>query len=352
MSGGVDSSVSAILLKEAGYEVEGLFVKNWDYGELGSKCPNRIEFEDAKKVGDILGFEVHGRSFVKEYKKRVFDGFIKGLEAGLTPNPDILCNKEMKFSVFLDAVKELNSDTIATGHYAKIEKLPLFNNEYILSKPKDDNKNQTYFLHALNQKQLSKAMFPLAELSKQEVREIARKYNLPVSEKKESMGICFIGKQKFDTFIANYIKRKSGNILDENDNIIGIHTGLAGYTIGQRKGLGVGGGHGSNGNAWYVAKKNIKSNTLYAVQDTNHKWLMTKEIIIRDIHWISSYQIQKEDILYAQIRYRQKPSLCKVESINQNTMKVIFEVSQRASTKGQSLVLYKNDYCLGGGIIH
>ncbi len=348
MSGGVDSSVCALLLQEQGYEVEGLFVKNWDYGELGSDCPNRIEFEDAKRVGELLGINVVGRSFVQEYQDRVFKHFIAGLEKGLTPNPDILCNKEMKFNVFMQEVKNMNSETIATGHYAKISKI---NDEYILAKPKDDDKNQTYFLHALNQKQLSNAMFPLADLTKKEVREIARKNNLPVSEKKDSTGICFIGKQKFDTFISNYIKRVAGDIVDDKGNKVGVHTGLAGYTIGQRKGLGIGGSKSGDGSAWYVAKKDVKENKLYVVQDTNHPYLMQKTIKAIEFHYISSIKPKINDKIFAQIRYRQKPVLCIVKDISKDYLVVEFEKAQRASTSGQYLVIYKDDYCLGGGII-
>jgi len=344
----LSSSVCALLLQKQGYEVEGLFVKNWDYGELGSNCPNRIEFEDAKKVGKLLGINVVGKSFVQEYQDRVFSHFIEGLKKGFTPNPDILCNKEMKFNVFMKEVRAMSSDTIATGHYAKISKI---NNEYILAKPKDETKDQTYFLHALNQKQLSNAVFPLADLTKIEVRDIARKNNLPVSEKKDSTGICFIGKQKFDTFIGNYIKRVSGDIVNEKNEKIGTHTGLAGYTIGQRKGLGIGGSQLGDGLPWYVAKKDIKENKLYAVQDTNHPWLMTKTIKAIEFHYISSIKPKINDTIFAQIRYRQKPVLCVVKDINKDYLIVEFKEHQRASTSGQYLVIYQDGYCLGGGII-
>ena len=273
---------------------------------------------------------------------------MRGLKQGFTPNPDILCNKEMKFNVFMHEVKVLGADIIATGHYAKIEKV---NDEYMLAKPKDDKKDQTYFLHALNQKQLSRAMFPLADLSKNEVRDIAREINLPVSEKKDSTGICFIGKQKFDTFISNYIKRVPGDIVNTKDEKIGTHTGLAGYTIGQRKGLGIGGGHSKDGTPWYVAKKDVKKNKLYVVQDINHPLLMQKVIKTKDFHYISSIKPKINDKLFAQIRYRQKAVLCVVKDISKDTLIVEFEEPQRASTSGQYLVIYKNGYCLGGGII-
>lgn len=349
MSGGVDSSVCALLLCQQGYEVEGLFVKNWDYGELGSKCPNKIEFEDAKKVGKLLGINVVGRDFVKEYQERVFKHFIEGLKKGLTPNPDILCNKEMKFNVFMREVEAMNSDIIATGHYAKIEKI---NNQFILGKPKDDTKDQTYFLHALNQKQLSHTMFPLADLTKIEVRNIARANNLPVSEKKDSTGICFIGKQKFDTFIGNYIKGVSGDIVNEKGEKVGEHTGLAGYTIGQRKGLKIGGSKQGNGTPWYVAKKDVKENKLFVVQDTNHPWLMQQVIKAQEFHYISNIKPKINDEIFAQLRYRQKPVLCVVKDISEDSLIVEFDKPQRASTSGQYLVIYKDGYCLGGGIIY
>ena len=348
MSGGVDSSVCALLLQEQGYEVEGLFVKNWDYGELGSNCPNKIEFEDAKKVGALLGINVVGRSFVQEYQDRVFSHFIEGLKKGLTPNPDILCNKEMKFNVFMEEVRTMDSDTIATGHYAKIGKV---DDEYLLTKPKSDDKDQTYFLHALNQEQLSHAMFPLADLTKPEVRDIARKNNLPVSEKKDSTGICFIGKQKFDSFIGNYIKRVAGDIVDDKGKKVGRHTGLAGYTIGQRKGLGIGGSQSGDGSPWYVAKKNVKENKLIVVQDTNHPFLMQKTIKAIEFHYISSIKPKINDKIFAQIRYRQKPALCVIKDISNDYLIVEFEQPQRASTSGQYLVIYRDGYCLGGGII-
>ena len=349
MSGGVDSSVCALLLLQQGYEVEGLFVKNWDYGELGSECPNKIEFEDAKKVGKLLGINVVGRDFVKEYQERVFKKFVEGLKKGLTPNPDILCNKEMKFNVFMREVEAMNSDTIATGHYAKIEKV---HNQYLLAKPKDDDKDQTYFLHALNQKQLSNAMFPLADLTKKEVRNIARENNLAVSEKKDSTGICFIGKQKFDTFISNYIKRIAGDIVNEKGEKVGKHTGLAGYTIGQRKGLRIGGSQESDGTPWYVAKKDIKENKLFVVQDTNHPWLMSQTIKAQEFHYISSIKPKINDKIFAQIRYRQKAVLCVVKDVSSDSLIVEFAEPQRASTSGQYLVIYKDGYCLGGGIIY
>ncbi|XPV54892.1 MAG: tRNA 2-thiouridine(34) synthase MnmA [Halarcobacter ebronensis] len=238
MSGGVDSSVTALLLKKQGYEVQGLFMRNWEYGIKGSQCPNRIEFEDAKKVGELIGIEVKGKDFVEEYKTKVFDVFLEGLKKGLTPNPDILCNREIKFNVFLNEAKKMGADFIATGHYAKITK---YKDHYVLDTPKDNTKDQTYFLHALSSEQLSQAMFPLADLTKTEVREIAKEHNLPVSDKKDSTGICFIGNQRFDEFITQHLKAIPGDIIDENENVIGKHKGLICYTFGQRKGIGVGG---------------------------------------------------------------------------------------------------------------
>ncbi|MGB1227117.1 MAG: tRNA 2-thiouridine(34) synthase MnmA, partial [Poseidonibacter sp.] len=238
MSGGVDSSVTALLLKQQGYEVVGLFMRNWEYGIKGSQCPNRIEFEDAKKVGELIGIEVVGKDFVEEYRTKVFDVFLEGLKKGLTPNPDILCNREIKFNVFLNEAKKMGADMIATGHYAKIAK---YNDHYVLDTPKDSSKDQSYFLHALSSEQLSHAMFPLGDLTKTQVREIAREHTLPVSDKKDSTGICFIGNQRFDEFITQHLKAVPGDIIDEHGKVIGKHKGLICYTLGQRKGIGLGG---------------------------------------------------------------------------------------------------------------
>jgi len=348
MSGGVDSSVSALLLKEQGYEVEGLFMKNWDYGIDGSECPSQIEFEDAKRVGDIIGIDVHGMSFIDEYKDRVFDIFLEKLKLGETPNPDILCNREIKFDVFLkEAQNILHADKIATGHYAKIDKI---NDKYILGKPLDSNKDQTYFLYTLNQYQLSKAIFPLSNLTKEEVRKIAKKSSLPVFNKKDSTGICFIGKQKFDDFITKYISCDSGDMIDERGNILGKHKGLICYTLGQRKGIGLGSNSNSQ-NPWYVADKNVKENTITVVQDTNHPLLMSKSLIADQTHWTLEIAPKIGQKLQAQIRYRQKKVSCIVKDIYKDTIEVEFENPQRAVTIGQSLVLYENDKCIGGGFI-
>ena len=349
MSGGVDSSVCAKILLDKGYEVEGFFMKNWDYGVDGDDCPSKIEFEDAKKVGEKLGIKVHGFSYIYDYKEKVFDVFLEEIKKGHTPNPDILCNREIKFNVFLNEVKSLlNIDTIATGHYAKIQKR---GEQFILGKPKDGNKDQTYFLHALNQYQLSHSLFPLAEYSKDEIRQIARDAGLPVSEKKDSTGICFIGKNKFDEFISKYLEAVPGNIVSENGKVLGKHKGLICYTIGQRKGIGLGGGLGENLNAWYVAKKDVKKNELTVVQDTNHPLLMSQTITATQPHWILETAPKVGDQLEAQVRYRQKHQSCEVVSVGESTIVVRFVHPQRAVAIGQSLVLYENEQCLGGGVI-
>jgi tRNA-specific 2-thiouridylase len=348
MSGGVDSSVAALLLQQQGYEVEGLFMKNWDYGIDGEQCPNKIEFEDAKAVGKILGIKVYGVNFVKEYKERVFDIFTKKLQQGQTPNPDILCNREIKFDVMLKEAQRLGASKIATGHYAKIEKIE---NKYILSKPTDNNKDQTYFLYALNQYQLEHAMFPLANLEKSQVRDIAKKANLPVFDKKDSTGICFIGERKFDEFITKYISAKRGDILNEYGDIIGEHKGLICYTLGQRKGIGLGGGLSDSHNPWYVAKKDVQTNSLTVVQDTNHKLLMSTIVSADEFHWSLDIPINIGDIVYAQIRYRQKHTPCVIKDIIDDEIIVEFDNPQRAVTIGQSLVLYKDNKCFGGGFI-
>ena len=353
MSGGVDSSVTAMLLKQQGYDVVGLFMRNWEYGIEGSQCPNRIEFEDAKKVGKLIGIEVKGKDFVEEYRTKVFDVFLEGLKKGLTPNPDILCNREIKFNVFLNEAKKMGADMIATGHYAKIAQ---YKDHYVLDTPKDDSKNQTYFLHALSSEQLSHAMFPLAELTKKEVREIAKEHDLPVSDKKDSTGICFIGKQKFDEFITQYLKAIPGDIVDESGKVIGKHKGLVCYTLGQRKGIGIGGIKETElanniHNPWYVAKKDMSNNTLVVVQDTNHPLLMSKNVEASHMHWVLEVAPKVGDKLMAQVRYRQKKQACTVTQVVDDKVIVEFDQPQRAVTLGQSLVLYEGNYCLGGGFI-
>jgi len=353
MSGGVDSSVTALLLKQQGYEVQGLFMRNWEYGIKGSQCPNRIEFEDAKKVGKLLGIDVKGIDFVEEYRTKVFDVFLEGLKKGLTPNPDILCNREIKFNVFLNEAKKMGADMIATGHYAKIAK----NGEhFVLDTPKDSSKDQTYFLHALSSEQLSHAMFPLGDLTKMEVREIAREHNLSVSDKKDSTGICFIGNQRFDEFITQHLKAVPGDIIDEHGKIIGKHKGLICYTLGQRKGIGLGGiketeSDGHIHKPWYAAKKDLKNNTLTVVQDTVHPLLMNENVEASHMHWVLETPAKVGDKLMAQVRYRQQKQACTVVETKDDKVIVKFDKPQRAVTLGQSLVLYDGDYCLGGGFI-
>ena len=353
MSGGVDSSVTALLLKQQGYEVIGLFMRNWEYGIKGSQCPNRIEFEDAKKVGKLIGIEVKGKDFVAEYRGKVFDVFLEGLKKGLTPNPDILCNREIKFNVFLNEAKAMGADYIAMGHYAKIAK---HKDHFVLDTPKDSSKDQSYFLHALSSEQLSHAMFPLGDLTKTEVREIAREHNLPVSDKKDSTGICFIGNQRFDDFITQHLKAIPGDMIDEHGNVLGKHKGLICYTLGQRKGIGLGGIKGLEGEnnthkSWYAAKKNIEDNTLTVVQDTNHPLLMSEHTEASHMHWVLEVAPKVGDKLVAQVRYRQQKQACTVVEASEDKVLVKFDKPQRAVTLGQSLVLYEGDYCLGGGFI-
>lgn len=353
MSGGVDSSVTALLLKQQGYDVVGLFMRNWEYGIKGSQCPNRIEFEDAKRVGELIGIEVKGKDFVEEYRTKVFDVFLEGLKKGLTPNPDILCNREIKFNVFLNEAKKMGADMIATGHYAKIAK---YKDHFVLDTPKDSSKDQSYFLHALSSEQLSHAMFPLGDLTKTEVREIAREHNLPVSDKKDSTGICFIGNQRFDDFITQHLKAIPGDMIDENGKVLGKHKGLICYTLGQRKGIGLGGIKGLEGEnnthkSWYAAKKNIEDNTLTVVQDTNHPLLMSETVEASHMHWVLEEAPKVGDKLVAQIRYRQQKQACTVVEVNEDKVLVKFDKPQRAVTLGQSLVLYDGQYCLGGGFI-
>ncbi len=328
MSGGVDSSVTALLLKQQGYDVVGLFMRNWEYGIKGSQCPNRIEFEDAKKVGELIGIEVIGKDFVEEYRTKVFD-------------------------VFLNEAKKMGADMIATGHYAKIA---FYKDHYVLDTPKDNSKDQSYFLHALSSEQLSHAMFPLGDLTKKEVREIAREHNLPVSDKKDSTGICFIGNQRFDDFITQHLKAIPGDIIDENGKVLGKHKGLICYTLGQRKGIGLGGiketeSANRTHKPWFSAKKNMEDNTLTVVQDTNHPLLMSQKVEATHMHWVLDEAPKVGDKLMAQVRYRQQKQACTIIEANEHRVLVEFDKPQRAVTLGQSLVLYDGVYCLGGGFI-
>jgi tRNA-specific 2-thiouridylase len=346
LSGGVDSSVSAYLLKEAGYDVKGLFMKNWQ-SEPGEVCTSEIDFKDASKVCDKLHIPLHKANFSDEYWDRVFTNFLNEHEKGRTPNPDILCNREIKFKSFLDYSFEIGADYIATGHYAKIINKDGRN---FLSRAKDINKDQTYFLHEVSEKEFSKCLFPLEDLTKSEVRNIALNNGLVTAKKKDSVGICFVGEKNLKDFLSRFIEFKKGDIKDENGNIIGQHQGSILYTQGQRQGLMIGGVKGKEELPWYVYKKDIPKNEIYVCQGGNNKLLMNKGLYVEDINFINDIDYKYPIKCSVQVRHQQTPINCTIKK-SSNEYKVIFEESIRAIAPGQSAVFYDNEICLGGGVI-
>jgi tRNA-specific 2-thiouridylase len=344
LSGGVDSSVTALLLQQQGFLVEALFMKNWEEDDI-EHCAATQDLKDAQAIADKLNIKLHKVNFSTEYWQDVFEDFISQHKKGFTPNPDVLCNQQIKFKVFLEHALNLGADKIATGHYAQIIKE---DDSYQLKMAIDESKDQSYFLHLLNQYQLSKSLFPLGNINKSTVRDIAKKHHLITAEKKDSMGICFIGEKNFQPFLAQYIKPKQGNMIDKHGNFIKHHQGVAFYTIGQRKGLGIGGGFGENNAPWFVADKNIKTNELLVVQGKD-ELLYHKMVIVEKFHWIGKKPNLPLDC-EAKIRYHQKNQKCRIEK-QQNNFKIQFVEPQRAVTLGQSLVFYKDSVCLGGGII-
>jgi tRNA-specific 2-thiouridylase len=348
MSGGVDSSVAALLLKQQGYEVVGLFMKNWEDDDTDEYCSSKQDLIDAVSVADKIGIEIEAVNFSREYKERVFANFLAEYQAGRTPNPDILCNAEIKFRAFLDHAMGLGADLIATGHYAQVrEKNGLFQ----LLKGEDGSKDQSYFLYRLNQEQLSKTLFPLGHLLKREVREIARDARLPTSEKKDSTGICFIGERPFREFLNRYLPREPGEMRTPEGELVGEHEGLMYYTIGQRQGLGIGGSRNGSGEPWFVAGKDMKNNVLIVVQGHDHPLLRSDKLVASQLHWISGDKPRTHWVYAAKTRYRQADAPCEIDRIDDNEMEVRFGQSQWAITPGQSVVVYESNVCLGGGII-
>lgn len=352
MSGGVDSSVSAWLLKEQGYEVIGLFMKNWEDDDDNDFCAARTDWIDAVSVADVVGVDIEAVNFASEYKDRVFAEFLREYEAGRTPNPDVLCNAEIKFKAFLDHAILLGADLIATGHYARVRENK---GRFELLKAMDASKDQSYFLHRLNQQQLSKTLFPLGEMNKTEVRRIAEQLNLPNARKKDSTGICFIGERPFREFLNRYLSYQPGLIKTPEGDIIGEHVGLSFYTLGQRKGIGIGGHkkyRTSDGNSapWYVASKDISNNTLYVVQGHDHPWLLSSALEASQASWVSG-EAPDESQLLAKTRYRQSDVQCECNVISAESFQMRFPTPQWAVTPGQSAVFYQGDVCLGGGII-
>ncbi len=348
MSGGVDSSVAALLLKQQGYHVEGLFMKNWEEDGEESNCSANQDLIDAQTICLKLGIRFHTVNFSMEYWDRVFSYFLEEYKAGRTPNPDVLCNKEIKFKAFLDHALELGADYIATGHFVRNRKI---NNQYQLLKGLDQNKDQSYFLYALNKNQLKKALFPIGKIEKPEIRKLAEHAGFKNYNKKDSTGICFIGERKFKAFLTRYIPAKPGNIETPNGKILGKHDGLMFYTLGQRQGLGIGGKKDADEAPWYVLKKDMDNNILIVGQGHDHPLLFSSSLSADQLNWISGISPKTPLKCKAKTRYRQKDQDCILEKIENDCAFVTFEQSQRAITPGQSIVFYEDDVCLGGGII-
>lgn len=344
LSGGVDSSVAAYLLKEQGYDVSAIFMQNWEDDDNDGYCSTKADSLDAIAVADILDIDIEIINFAKEYKERVFRYFIDEYQNGRTPNPDILCNSEIKFKVFLEHAINMGADYIATGHYSG--KVTNVHGE-IITKAFDNNKDQSYFLYRLNQHQISHSLFPLSHLTKPQVRDIATKIKLTNAQKKDSTGICFIGERPFREFLSKYIPTNPGVIISENGIAIGQHIGLMYYTIGQRKGLGIGG----QGEPWFVAGKDLDNNNLIVVQGHNHPALLKNELIATKLSFATE-QIPKNGTYTAKTRYRMQDTNCHLYKIDNDTIKLIFQHPQWAVTPGQSVVIYDGQLCLGGGIIN
>lgn len=348
LSGGVDSSVAALLLKQQGYHVVGLFMKNWADDDTEEYCSSREDLIDAAAVADRLGIEIEAVNFVEEYRERVFRYFLDEYAAGRTPNPDILCNSEIKFRAFLEHAMSLGADTIATGHYAGVREV---DGRFELLKAEDGSKDQSYFLYRLNQAQLSKTLFPLAELRKTEVRRIAAEYGLATAGKKDSTGICFIGERKFREFLERYLPRSPGPMATPEGRVIGEHIGLPYYTIGQRQGIGLGGQRGGSGEPWFVVAKDMAANTLTVVQGHEHPLLQCGSLRAADTHWIGGEAPRLHWVYGAKTRYRQPDAPCSVSVVDAGGFTVEFAAPQFAVTPGQSVVVYESRVCLGGGII-
>jgi tRNA-specific 2-thiouridylase len=370
LSGGVDSAVTAHLLKQQGHEVIGIFMKNWEDDDDSEYCSSNIDFVDAAAVADVLGIEIEHVNFAADYKDRVFSEFVREYQAGRTPNPDILCNAEIKFKSFLDHVMRVGAEKIATGHYARVRQNTT-SGLFELLKGLDPSKDQSYFLHRLNQAQLSKTLFPVGELHKTEVRRIAEEIGLPNAKKKDSTGICFIGERPFREFLNRYISKEPGPIKDPTGRTIGKHVGLSFYTLGQRQGLGIGGikakgadmkalqarglrGAGEH-TPWFVARKDIPHNTLWVVQGHDHPWLLSPQLQATDVSWCAG-QAPAAGAYAAKTRYRQTDAPCSLQALSTPDGSSGFELSfsdpQWAVTPGQSAVMYDGEVCLGGGVIH
>jgi len=365
LSGGVDSAVTAHLLKQQGHEVIGIFMKNWEDDDDSEFCSSNIDFVDAAAVADVIGIEIEHVNFAADYKDRVFAEFLREYQAGRTPNPDILCNAEIKFKAFLDHAMRLGAEKIATGHYARVRQNEATGLHELL-KGLDPAKDQSYFLHRLNQAQLSKTLFPVGELHKTEVRRIADEIGLPNAKKKDSTGICFIGERPFREFLNRYIAKEPGPIKNDKGRVLGEHVGLSFYTLGQRQGLGIGGvkargaelkaaqARGQRGvgehEPWFVARKDLDTNTLWVVQGHDHPWLQSTVLQAQDCSWVAG-SAPAPGAMAAKTRYRQADAACELSNNTGATCELAFTEAQWAVTPGQSAVLYQGDVCLGGGVI-
>lgn len=343
LSGGVDSSVSAYLLKQQGFDVLGVFMQNWEDDNEDDYCSIKEDSMDAIAVADLLGIDIEIINFANEYKQQVFNYFLTEYENGRTPNPDILCNSEIKFKAFLNYAQAQGADFIATGHYVGKTK---YSSKEVLVKAQDQNKDQSYFLYRLNQYQIRHALFPLSNITKPEVRQIATSLGLVTANKKDSTGICFIGERPFREFLKKYMPTNPGNMLTPEGKVVGQHIGLMYYTIGQRKGLGIGG----EGEAWFVVNKNLTRNELIVVQGHNHPLLYQATLTASDLSF-GLGEPPKAGIYTAKTRYRSQEASCKLEYLEEDVIKLNFEEPQWAITSGQSVVIYDNEMCLGGGVI-
>ena len=349
MSGGVDSAVAAYLLKQQGYDVLGVFMKNWDDDDNTEQCTARQDFLDVLAVADVLGIEVEAVNFAKEYKERVFSYFLAEYQAGRTPNPDVLCNAEIKFKAFLDDAIARGAEFIATGHY--VGKGTDATGRATLLRAADANKDQSYFLYRLSQAQIRPALFPLAQLPKSEVRALAQQIGLPNATKKDSTGICFIGERNFREFLERYLPRDPGDVKTPEGRVVGQHQGLMYYTLGQRQGLGIGGQKDGNDEPWFVAAKDMATNTLVVVQGHDHPLLKRSTLAAGQLNWISGLTPDPAKPYSAKTRYRQIDASCRITRLDDDTLELAFEQPQWAVTPGQSVVLYDGEVCLGGGII-
>jgi len=348
LSGGVDSSVAALLLHRQGIDTSGLFMKNWEEDDRMGSCPAAADAKDAAAVAASLGIPFHTRNFAAEYWDHVFEHFLAEYQVGRTPNPDILCNREIKFKTFLEHAEDLGCSHIATGHYARRDEL---DGRYRLLRGLDQNKDQSYFLYTLGQQQLARTLFPVGELEKPAVRELAASAGFLIHDKKDSTGICFIGERNFRPFLSRYLPAQPGEIRTQDGQLVGQHQGLMYYTLGQRQGLGIGGVKGAGDAPWYVLSKNMQDNILIVGQGHDHPLLFSNRLEISELSWVAGIPAEINADCTAKIRYRQADQACQISQIEKDSCRVVFEQDQWAVTPGQSIVFYRGEECLGGGII-